>query len=380
MSFLDALLAISPVTVAIGLAAFVVALVVIVFVHEFGHFIVGRWCGVGIETFSVGFGKELFGFNDSYGTRWKFCLLPLGGYVKFEGDANAASVPDLSVKHTATSLHSKPVLQRMAIVAAGPFANFLLAIAIFALGAMLIGYPYFRPTVSEVIPGSAAAEAGILPGDEFRSIEGVATPTFEAVTEAVFMRPGEPLQVVVDRNNQSITLALTPKAKDVRDSFGGTVKVGQLGVSHLRAQDEPVYQRLSPGPALVHGVNKTWTTISLTGQFIKKLFTGQQSVKQVGGAISIGKHAGDAATNGPLSFIYFIAFLSISIGIINLFPIPMLDGGHLVFYTIEGILGRPLGPVAQEWGYRIGFSCVVMLMLLGLFNDSGRVTNVLFGT
>lgn len=380
MSFFDALSNIPVLTVLFNTVAFIVALLVIVFVHEFGHFIVGRWCGVGIQTFSIGFGKELFGFNDKYGTRWKYCVLPFGGYVKFEGDANAASKPDNTVQHSSTSLHGKSVPQRMAIVAAGPIANFLLAIFLFAVGSMVIGYPYTRPIVSAVAVASPAEAAGIKVGDEFQSIDGSSVRSFEEVSEAVFLRPGELLTIELKRGEQILKLTATPKVQEMPDGFGGMAKIGLLGVSHNRASDEPLYEPLPPVQAFAKGVERTWATISLTGKFIGKLFTGEQSTKQVGGMIMIGKHAGDAASSGPLFFVYFIAILSISIGIINLFPIPMLDGGHLVFYTIEGVLGRPLGPVAQEWGYRIGFSCVIMLMLLGLFNDTGRVMNVLLGS
>jgi regulator of sigma E protease len=380
MSVLDAILAISVSALLFNIVAFVVALVVIVFVHEFGHFIVGRWCGVKIETFSVGFGKELFGFNDKHGTRWKFCLLPLGGYVKFEGDANAASVPDSKTQHSPTSLHAQSVPKRMAIVAAGPIANFILAIGIFASAYMLIGQAYVRPIVDEVTVGSAAEKAGLKPGDEIKSIDGVSTPTFGTVQELVVFRPNEQLTVVVNRSGALINLSLTPQTKEIVDNFGGSTKVGQLGVKHNKRPDEPLFYHYAPHEAVAKATERTWFVITTTVKLIGKLFTGEQSVKQIGGAISIGKGAGDAAADGWLNFVSFIGFLSISVGIINLFPIPMLDGGHLVFYAIEAIRGKPLGQAAQEWGYRIGFSCVVMLMILGLFNDAGRVMNVMFGT
>ena len=381
MEFIQAVLAISMTALFFNLGAFLVALVLIVFVHEFGHFIVGRWCGVKVEAFSIGFGRELYGFDDKYGTRWKFCAIPLGGYVRFEGDANAASAPDQTIKkHSPTSLHGQPVLQRMAIVAAGPFANFILAIVIFAAAFMTIGLPYMRATVDEVVAGSAAEAAGVKVGDTFIKVDGKSINAFADVQESVFLRPGEELEVIVDRDGTPLTLRLTPQVKEIADNFGGSMRVGQLGVKHNPAPDEPLYRRFAPHEAVGKAVERTWFTIATTGKFIAKLFTGHQSVKQIGGAVSIGKGAGDAAAGGLLNFAYFIGFLSISIGIINLFPIPMLDGGHLVFYAIEGIRGKPLGPMAQEWGYRIGFSCVVMLMLLGLFNDAGRVINVVFGT
>jgi regulator of sigma E protease len=237
-----------------------------------------------------------------------------------------------------------------------------------------------RPLVDEVAVGSAAEAAGVKTGDLFLRVGGKTINTFAEVQEAVFMRPGEKLEVVLQRDGAPVTLSLTPQVKEIPDNFGGTVRMGQLGVKHNARPDEPLYQRFAPHEAVGKAVERTWFTVTTTGKFIAKLFTGQQSVRQLGGAVSIGKGAGDAAAGGLLNFVYFIGFLSISIGIVNLFPIPMLDGGHLVFYAIEGLRGKPLGPMAMEWGYRIGFSCVIALMLLGLFNDAGRVINVVFGT
>jgi regulator of sigma E protease len=381
MDFLQGLLSISPLAVLFGVLAFFVAIIIIVFIHELGHFLVGRWCGVHIEAFSIGFGRELFGFKDKHGTHWKFCLLPIGGYVKFEGDANAASMPDTkTVVHSPTSLHGQSVIKRMAIVAAGPIANFLLAIAIFTLALTTVGSPYKRPIIDSVLPNSPAFAAGIRPGDVVKAIDGKAVTSFEGVQLLIFMRPNETVLVELERGGATIAVQLIPKLTEVNDGFGGKLRIGQLGISHNSRPDEPLYERYAPHLAVVKATEQTWFTVSSTVKFIGKLFVGRESVKQVGGAIMMGKGASDAASNGLSSFFNFIGFLSISIGIVNLFPIPMLDGGHLVFYTIEAIRGKPLGPMAQEWGFRIGFSCVVMLMLMGLFNDAGRVFNVVFGT
>jgi regulator of sigma E protease len=371
-----------PMTVLFNFAAFVVALVVIVFVHEFGHFIVGRWCGVKAEVFSIGFGKELFGFTDKYGTRWKFCPIPLGGYVKFEGDANAASLPVTSPggQHSPTSLHAQPVWERMAVVAAGPAANFILAIFIFAAGFMFLGLPYLRPVVTDVVTGSAAEQAGIKIGDVIVAVDGTKVLSYKDVQEAVFLRPGETFNLDLTRGGQSMSLNVTPQVHEENDGFGGMIKTGRLGIKHQPQPDEPLYQKFSPVAAFAKAGERVWFIVSTTGKMLGKIITGEQSAKQIGGAISIGKGAGDAASGGPIAFVEFLAFLSISIGIINLMPIPMLDGGHLVFYAIEAVRGKPLGQVAQEWGYRIGLSCVVMLMVFGLFNDAGRSLNVLFGT
>jgi regulator of sigma E protease len=382
MEFLQALQSASFTGFLFYLLSLLVALILIIFVHEFGHFIVGRWCGVKVETFSIGFGKELFGFNDRYGTRWKFCLVQLGGYVRFEGDANAASMPSSAPAAAAssTSLQAQPVWERMAIVAAGPLANFLFAIAIFAAAFMAIGMPYMRPIVSEVLVNSAAEKAGVKVGDHVKLIDGRVIETFSEIQESVFLRPGETFPVTIERNGQPIVLSITPDAKEIADNFGGKIKLGVLGLRHLPASDEPLFRRFAPHEAVSEAAGHTWFVITSTGKFFAKIIKGEQSVKQIGGVVSIGKAVGDAASDGFLNFILRVGFLSISIGIVNLFPIPMLDGGHLVFYAIEFVRGKPLGPMAQEWGYRIGFSCVLALMLLGLFNDAGRVVNVVFGS
>jgi regulator of sigma E protease len=382
MGFEAAIQNIAPLAILFSFAAFVVALIIIVFVHEFGHFIVGRWCGVKAEVFSVGFGKELFGFTDKHGTRWKFAPIPLGGYVKFEGDANAASMPSTSpdVQHSPTSLHAQPVWERMAVVAAGPIANFLLAIFIFTAGFMFLGLPYERPLVTGFAPQSVAEKAGVKVGDVIVAINDAKISSFQDLYESILLRAGETTKLDVRRGDENLTFSVIPKVYEEKDGFGGIVKRGQLGVKHERQTDEPLYQQFSPPAAFAEATDRVWFVISMTGKMVGKIITGEQSAKQIGGAILIGKKAGDAASGGPIAFVEFLAILSISIGIINLMPIPMLDGGHLVFYAIEAVRGKPLGPVAQEWGYRIGFSCVVMLMVLGLFNDAGRSLNVLFGT
>jgi regulator of sigma E protease len=380
MNFIEALLTISPTTLLFNIAAFIVALIVIVFVHEYGHFIIGRLCGVKVDTFSVGFGKELLGFTDKKGTRWKLAAWPVGGYVKFEGDANAASVPDAEVTHTATSLHAQAVWKRMAIVAAGPMANFILAAVIFAIVAFSYGQPYVRPVIGEVLKSSAAEKAGILAGDLIKQIDGKAIRSFTDVVEAVIFRPNESVSVVYERNGQEQTTTVQLLAKEEADNFGGTFKIGQMGVRPSASQSEVVVEYPTALGAAQLGVLRTVNMTKNSLKFIGKMITGEQSVKQLGGAISIGKGAGDAASAGLGQFLFYLAFLSLTVGIVNLFPIPMLDGGHLVFYAIEAVRGKPLGPVAMEWGYRIGFSCVLMLMLLGLFNDAGRVSNVLFRT
>jgi regulator of sigma E protease len=361
---------------------FLVALVVIVFVHEFGHFLVARWCNVDIEAFSIGFGKEIVGWVDRKGTRWKICWIPLGGYVKFAGDANVASMPQ-TVEDRAnlppSNFHAKPVWQRAAVVAAGPIANFLLAIIIFAVAYGSYGVPHSEPRVDEIVAGSVAERAGFRVGDYVREIDGRAIKSFSDIQNAVWFRGGEEMKIVLERDGQLITVLVTPEVREESDGFGGKIKVGLLGIKDKIGEEGITYERLSPTEALAKGVERTWFIISTTFKFLGKLFKGQEDVKQIGGIGSMAKAAGDAASVGVLQFVAVIAFLSVSIGLINLFPIPMLDGGHLVYYAIEAVRGKPLGPVAQEWGFRIGFSLVIMLMLLGNGNDVIKGLSSYFG-
>jgi regulator of sigma E protease len=362
--------------------AFLIALSVIVFIHEQGHFLVGRWCGVRAEVFAVGFGREIIGFTDKFGTRWKFGWLPLGGYVKFEGDADATSRPDFKSNstHSPTSFPGAAVWKRMLIVLAGPAANFLTALVIFWSAFVFIGTSYLEPVVDEIIANSAAEKAGLKPGDRIVSVSGEEMASFEDVKRAVFLHAGDELDIGVLRDGQTVKLKITPDTSMQADSFGGTMKVGLLGVKHIARQDEPKTRFHSPVEAVGEAASQTWYVVKTTFKFIGKIFSGSQSVKQIGGPISIAKGAGDTAANGPMAFAMFLGFLSISIGLINLFPVPMLDGGHLVFYAIEAVRGKPLGQTAQEWGYRIGLSFVALLMMVGMFNDSGRLLNTIFGT
>lgn len=361
---------------------FLVALTVIVFIHELGHFLVARWCGVDVEAFSIGFGREIFGWNDRHGTRWKVAWIPLGGYVRFRGDANAASLPDAEALARAKSdpgnFHGKPVWQRAAVVAAGPVANFILAIAIFTVAFMAVGRPVIEPRVDEVVAGSAAEQAGIRPGDLIVSIDGSPIEDFTGLQRAVMTRAGEPLAVVINRNGETVNLEVTPQLREEPDNFGGKVRIGLLGVK--RDPQGPVnYERMGPVKAFEAGVGNTWFIVESTFKYLGKLFTGRESADQLGGPIAMAKAAGDAASMGFSQYVAVIAFLSVSIGLLNLFPIPMLDGGHLVYYAIEAVRGRPLGENAQEWGFRIGFSLVIMLMVVGTWNDLVRVATVWFG-
>ncbi len=366
------------------LLPFLVALTIIVFIHELGHFLVARWCGITVEVFSIGFGREIYGWNDRHGTRWKICWLPLGGYVKFEGDANPTSLPqaapEASTIRSSGNFHGKPVWRRAAVVAAGPIANFLLAVAIFASVFMLVGIPMNEARVEKVLPGTAAEKAGIQPGDLFTAVDGQKIASFSELQQAIWTRGGEQLTVVIDRQGTVLTLQLVPDIKIESDGFGGTIKIGLLGVQRAADSGASSAQRLSPLAAISRGVEETGRIISITFKYLGKLITGDESSKQIGGAISIAKGAGDAASSGIMRFATYVAFLSVSVGLINLFPIPMLDGGHLVYYAIETVLGKPLGQQAQEWGFRVGLSLVAMLMAFGFWNDLTRLFAMMVGS
>jgi regulator of sigma E protease len=356
---------------------FLIMLGIIVFVHEFGHFIVARWCGVKVETFSIGFGKEIFGRTDRHGTRWKLSALPLGGYVKFEGDLNAASIPDFSKPVTPTSFNSKSLWQKAAVVAAGPIANFLLAILLFAGILMFVGEDQIPPRIDGFsphrtdgfLPNSPAEEAGLLPGDVIKKISGSDILTFQDLQKAVFYQGGTPLALVVERNGKMIDVTVTPRIKTVSDGYGGTMRIGLLGIRHDNTKDERLVVKYGPVQALTKGASNTWLITSTTLRFVGKLFTGEESTKQLGGPGLIAAGAGNAAQSGLTTFLTYLAFVSVSIGLVNLFPVPILDGGHLVFYALEAIRGKPLGPHATEWAARIGFSFVILLMFMGTFND-----------
>jgi regulator of sigma E protease len=351
---------------------FLVALMVIVFVHEFGHFIVARWCGVKVEAFSIGFGREIFGWNDSHGTRWKLAWIPLGGYVRFEGDANAASVPEDSsgrAPRSAGNFHGKSLWQRAAVVAAGPFANFLLAIAIFAAGFMVVGEQVVKPQVGEILAGSPAEQAGLKSGDLILKIDGESISNFIDIPKFALLRGGETVSVLLDRQGQEITLPVTLRTVEEDDGAGGKVRHGQFGFKAMVGPDSVQLVRHGLVSSLGQGVEETWYIIATTLKYVGKLFTGSESTDRLGGVGKIANGASAAASVGPIAFFYFIAFLSVSIGLINLFPVPMLDGGHLVFYAIEAVIGKPLGPNAQEWGFRIGLTLILIMMAVGNLND-----------
>jgi regulator of sigma E protease len=351
------------------LIAFVCALGPLVFIHEMGHYLVARWFGVGAETFSIGFGREITGWTDKRGTRWKVGWLPLGGYVKFIGDEHAASAPGdlskLTPEERDRSFHHKPVWQRFLIVLAGPVSNFLLAIVIFMVFFASFGAPSSPPVVGEVQAESAAALAQIQPGDRILSIAGRETPTFEELRSYVVLRPGETVTIRFEREQQVRDVRLTLGTDVEEDRFGQSYKRGLLGVTPAGVVFEPVPPLQLIPEATTYVVKLTRTMLDALWQII----TGRRSVKELGGPLKIAQVAGQQATLGLVAFVSLVALLSINLGFINLLPVPMLDGGHLLFYGIEAVQRRPVSPQAQDWAFRGGLAFILALLLLTTVND-----------
>jgi len=354
---------------------FLFVLTIVVFFHELGHFLVARWAGVKVVTFSVGFGPELFGFNDRHGTRWKLSAVPLGGYVKFFGDDSEASTPagDALAKMTEAekqgSFHHKKVGPRAAIVAAGPIANFILAIVIFACLFAVIGKPSTSARVDAVQSGSPAAAAGFQSGDVVVAIDGHAIESFSDMQRIVSIGAGERLTFTVKRGDTTIDLPATPELREVKDNFGNTHRIGILGISRANNAGDVQTQRVDPATAVWLGVKETWFVLDRTVAYIGGIFVGREAADQLGGPIRIAQISGQVATIGVAALLHLTAVLSISIGLLNLFPVPLLDGGHLLFYAIEAIRGRPLSERAQELGFRVGLALVLMLMVFATYND-----------
>src|SRR5665213_1071507 len=362
-----------------GVAGYVVpflfVLTVVVFFHELGHFLIARWCGIRVLVFSLGFGPEIIGFNDRYGTRWKLSGIPLGGYVKFFGDDNAASVPDhaaaagMSEAEKKDSFIHQKVGSRAAVVAAGPIANFLLAILIFAGIFMTAGKQTTTARIDAVQPGSAAAAAGFKPGDLVLTIGGSRIDSFADMQRIVSISAGESLKVEVERGGIPVTLTATPESREMKDNFGNVHRLGVLGISRSMAPGDIKTEKFGPVEAVVAGAQETWFVVDRTLSYIGGIFTGREAADQLGGPIRIAQVSGQVATAGFAALLHLTAVLSISIGLLNLFPIPLLDGGHLLFYAVEATRGRPLSERAQEVGFRIGLAIVVMLMIFATFND-----------
>ncbi len=357
------------------LVPFLFVLTLVVFIHELGHFLVGRWCGVDVKTFSIGFGTELLGWTDRWGTRWRLAAIPLGGYVKFAGDANGASVPDsaaigtMSEAEKAGSFYHKKIGQRAAIVAAGPIANFILAVAIFAGTVYLHGRKVLIPRIDTVQAGSAAARAGFAPGDVILSINGNPIGSFADMQRVVAGGAGETLTFQVARQSQEIAIIAVPEHREIATPFGKQ-RIGVLGIQASRDAADWKTESYGFVESIKIGMAETWYVVDRTYDYVAKLITGRESTDQLSGPIRIAQVSGQVASMGGFgALLNLAAVLSVSIGLINLVPIPMLDGGHLLFYAIEALRGRPLSDRAQELGFRIGLAIVLMLMIFVTWND-----------
>ena len=352
------------------LIAFVCALGPLVFFHELGHYLVARWFKVPAEVFSIGFGREIFGWTDKRGTRWKLSVLPLGGYVKFVGDMGPASNPadeeDISAEFRDRAFQFKPVWQRFLIVLAGPVANFILAIVILTGFFALLGAPLSN-VVGTIQANSPAAKAGIQPHDKILSIAGRPTSTFNDIRSVVMVRAGDRVVVEVQRGQATRAVAVTLETTEIKDVFGRPFQKGQLGIY----PDAGVLQPLPIWEAVPAAIEVTKATTLQIVDVLKLILTGHLSPKVIGGPIAIAKVAGEAAAAGPLTFVQLLALLSINLGFINLLPVPMLDGGHLLSYLIEAVRRRPVSAQALDWAFRGGLALILALLVFATFNDLG---------
>lgn len=359
------------------LLSFVIVLTVIVFVHEFGHYFVARLCGVKIETFSIGFGREIFGFTDRAGTRWKFSLLPLGGYVKMFGDAGAASTADvdkieaMNEAERKVSFHFQALWKKALIVAAGPMANFLLTIAVFTFFIFTTGLTSTEPVVGNVLKDSPAAEAGLQKGDRILTLDGRKMRRFDDISSAMVTSVGAPVTLEVKREGKVFSRVITPRVIEETDMLGNPVSRPIIGIS----SEQIVFQDVGLATALAEAVRRTYGLCVASLKVLGQMVTGERSVGELKGPVGIAKLSGDATQQGETlsetvrTVLWFIALLSANLGLINLFPIPMLDGGHLAFYAVEAVRGRPMAERFQEFGYRVGVVFIVTLMAFTLFND-----------
>jgi regulator of sigma E protease len=350
---------------------FLVILTVLVFVHEFGHYLIARWNKVRVEVFSIGFGPEMFGWWDRAGTRWKFSTIPLGGYVKMFGDSDASSglpapgLARLAPSERDVSFHYKRLGQRAAIVAAGPAANFLFAIVVLAVLFMTYGQPFTPAEVGQVQAGSAAEQGGIQPGDVILNIDGRTVQRFEDVQQVVRLNPGVPMTVVVRREGQEHSLHVTPSRTELTDRFGNHYQIGLLGIARSGME----YVKRDPATAIMQAGTETWDLSVATLKATWQIIIGTRATDELGGPLRIAQMSGEVAQGGIVAVLWFMAVLSINLGLINLFPVPVLDGGHLLFYAAEAVRGKPLGQRAQEYGFRIGLALVLTLMVFATWND-----------
>jgi len=358
---------------------FLFVLSLVVFFHELGHFLIGRWCGVMVDTFSLGFGPELFGFSDRHGTHWRVAAFPLGGYVKFHGDANGASMTDeaavaaMPPGERAVSFVAQKVWKRAAIVAAGPLANFLLAIVIFTGIFYVNGRGILLPMVDGVAAGSAAEAAGFQQGDRIVSIGGIKVDSFEDMQRVVQTASDTELVFSVDRGGKLVELVATPRRRDVVTPFG-TTRVGVLGVQSKSKPENWHVQNYGFVDSVKLAGSETWYVVARTGSYLKGLVAGEESTDQLSGPIRIAEVSGAMAKIGLAALLNLAAILSISVGMLNLFPIPLLDGGHLLYYAVEAVRGKAMNDKLQQFGFKVGLMLVTSLMVFATYNDILRLT------
>jgi regulator of sigma E protease len=357
---------------------FVFVLTVVVFFHELGHFLVGRWCGIKVDAFSIGFGPELFAFTDRKGTRWRLAALPLGGYVKFHGDANGASMADdaaiatMPTEERNVTFAGQPIWKRASVVAAGPIANFILAIVILTGVFYFYGRAVLTPRVNGVTPGGAAEAAGFKPGDLVLEIDGQPISSFSDLQRIVTASPDRTLRMLVDRNGQGVRLEATPRLKEIVTPVGKS-RVGQLGIEAGAHREDWRTENYGLIESTRLAVGETWFVLSSTAKYLGSLIIGRESADQLAGPAGLAQASGEMAKLGFSALMNLVAVLSISIGLLNLAPVPLLDGGHLLFYAIEAIRGRALPEKAQEIGFRIGIALVGCLMVVATYNDILRL-------
>ncbi len=350
--------------------AFLLVIGPLIFVHELGHYFVGRWFGVKAEAFSIGFGREIFGWTDKRGTRWKVGWLPLGGYVRFKGDMNPASTPSdewlaLPPAERAETFQAKKLWQRFLIVLAGPVTNFLVAILVYIALFASYGEPRTPPVIAAVEEGSAAQAAGLRPGDRIRSIDGQAIERFEDIASYVAIRPGQPMTFEYERQGARQSMTVVPRPLQLEDRFGNTARIGRVGIGPGGIE----VARLPPHEVVGAAFRQTGHTVKMMVVTLGQVISGTRSVKEMGGPLKIAQYSGQQASLGWLDFVLFMSLISINLGFINLLPIPLLDGGHLLFYAIEGVRRKPLKPAAQEWAFRTGLAVLLALMIFVTLND-----------
>lgn len=342
---------------------FLVVLSIIVFIHEFGHYIVAKLCGVKVEAFSIGFGKEICGWNDKSGTRWKISWLPLGGYVKMFGDINPASAPDpklqfMNEDEKKQAFHYKSLWKKALIVAAGPFANFVLAVAIMTAMFTYYGKAYNTTEVGTVLEGSVAAKEGLRQGDRIISIDGSKVESFADISRIVSLHPEIALEFIYQRDGKDITKMITPALVEQKDLFGNKSKIGRLGIGSTKTEQRVLHVGEAFSTSITEVYNISASTFTAIGQMI----TGHRGTEDLGGPIRIAQYSAQAYKQGVVAVLWLMVILSVNLGLVNLFPIPMLDGGHLMYYAIEAVRGKPMAQTFQEYGFRFG-----LLLLLGFF-------------